>query len=289
MTAVTRLRTVSFVSLRFVSYCGFSNLSLLLSYQRSLHVMSRHHIWLRFLFSLSFFPHRVISICYYPDGTVTNQDVPCLPGDEASWCCGFGYACLSNKICMATNYTTGTDISTYVRGSCTDKSWRAANCPSFCVNSAAPASDDVSGGEGMALCPNTTNTYYCIDFNQDAVNCAKLENIAYQATGKNKKRRIDSFQELILVARHTVCSDDHRIWLFDHFNTLSYRHHHTGARERLNVCDANTLHFSHGGWIKRQRTQVRLILHRRNRWRDSRRRSRPSRHLRRRLLPLSAS
>jgi len=76
------------------------------------------------------------AICYYPDlQTVAPQDVPCLGGTDESACCGAGYACLSNGLCMSTNATHDTQSSdTYVRGSCTDQQWRAAACPAFCIN-----------------------------------------------------------------------------------------------------------------------------------------------------------
>ncbi|KAF2479227.1 hypothetical protein BDY17DRAFT_313780 [Neohortaea acidophila] len=132
-------------------------------------------ILLSFLVLSSF---QVSAICYYPDGTVTPGDVPCLTGNDPSFCCSFGYACLNNQICMTTSHTPNA-TNTYVRGSCTDPTWRSANCPSFCVNPDPPWKDDTAGGEGMALCANTTNTFYCVDFNEDAVNCAERFNNAY--------------------------------------------------------------------------------------------------------------
>ena len=100
------------------------------------------------MIAFSFLPFRLIllllvliyplcdAICYYPDGqTVAPQDVPCLGGTDASACCGAGYACLSNGLCMSTNATHDTQSSnTYVRGSCTDQQWRAAACPAFCID-----------------------------------------------------------------------------------------------------------------------------------------------------------
>ena len=91
------------------------------------------------ILSLTFFlllhSRTCTAICYYPDGqTIAPQDVPCLGGTGASACCGPGYACLSNGLCMHTN-ATHDDKSTdsYVRGSCTDQQWRAAACPAFCI------------------------------------------------------------------------------------------------------------------------------------------------------------
>lgn len=105
--------------------------------------------------------------CYYPSGKVSNQDVPCNDGDEASTCCGPGLACLSNNLCMA----TGSDIqsptmkSTYVRGTCTDKSWRSGNCPNFCVNKQV---DRLGQGMPIESCDEDDadgdhDVYYCVN------------------------------------------------------------------------------------------------------------------------------
>lgn len=150
----------------------------------SIHNSRQGRVLSTFLYSLVLLTLRVSAICYYPDGTVTPGDVPCLTGNDPSFCCSFGYACLNNQICMTTPHTPNA-TNTYVRGSCTDPTWRSANCPSFCVNPDPPWKDDTGGGEGMVLCPNTTNTFYCFDFNEDAVNCAERLNIAVEAAGMN--------------------------------------------------------------------------------------------------------
>lgn len=74
-------------------------------------------------------------ICYYPDQeTIAPQDVPCRGGSGDSPCCGPGYACVSNGLCMRNNDTLDVNSADeYVRGSCTDKNWRSAACPSFCI------------------------------------------------------------------------------------------------------------------------------------------------------------
>src|SRR5690348_15730855 len=88
------------------------------------------------------------AICYYPDGSVAPQDTACQDNDEESTCCGQGYACLSNNICMSTgDETQKAGATTFVRGSCTDKTWRSNNCPLFCIN---PTIDFLSGGNGIA-------------------------------------------------------------------------------------------------------------------------------------------
>ena len=96
------------------------------------------------------------AICYYPDGVhVAPQDVPCNGGSSNSVCCGPGYACLSNQICMRTNQTLDNHSSqTFVRGSCTDRKWLSAACPSFCTS-------NQDGGEGMKKCEGSEEDSYC--------------------------------------------------------------------------------------------------------------------------------
>ena len=68
--------------------------------------------------------------------------------------------------------------SLYVRGSCTDQSWKDASCPLFCISS----NDDRSGGNGIAKCPNTTlDEYYCVDSGPSA-DCAGQFNV-FEFTG----------------------------------------------------------------------------------------------------------
>lgn len=121
---------------------------------------------------------RVEAICYYPDGSVSPQDTPCSDQTSESTCCGQGYACLTNNICMATGAELQKpDASIYVRGSCTDKNWRSSNCPLFCINPAAPFNDNVSGGAGISKCPGNKDMYYCVDFATDQVNCTTEKNV----------------------------------------------------------------------------------------------------------------
>ncbi|RFU76343.1 hypothetical protein TARUN_5896 [Trichoderma arundinaceum] len=102
------------------------------------------------------------ALCYYPDGSAASGDVPCTDSTQNSACCGTGYACLSNGICQATGDELQKPGATeFVRGSCTDKSWRSSGCQTFCVN---PDEDFLAGGEGMAKCSNTSqDIYWCIN------------------------------------------------------------------------------------------------------------------------------
>ena len=84
-----------------------------------------------FLYVFLLFTHSLFieATCYYPDGTIATQDIPCTKDTtvNADYCCGSDSICLTNKICL-------NNIGTLVRGSCTDHSWTSPSCPSFCVS-----------------------------------------------------------------------------------------------------------------------------------------------------------
>lgn len=112
--------------------------------------------------------------CYFPDGTIALEDLPCNSSALASTCCGRSYACLSNNICEATSETVKKPGSAiFVRGSCTDSSWTSDSCPTFCVNQ---TSGDKGGSAGIGKCPDGDgNEYYCVDGAPS--NCSAHENV----------------------------------------------------------------------------------------------------------------
>jgi hypothetical protein len=113
--------------------------------------------------------------CYFPDGqTVASSNVPCHNNGNAT-CCGPGYACLSNNICMVTSYVQQAPSVQYIRGSCTDSSWTDVNCPLFCDN--PQVGDNQAGGIGMQVCPGSDTSYYCMDSTQSSVNCANGQGV----------------------------------------------------------------------------------------------------------------
>lgn len=73
------------------------------------------------------------SQCFSLDGTITT-DQPCDPTQSESFCCGIGWACLENKICAPTPNVPNYLSAPPARGSCTDSSWSASQCPNFCVD-----------------------------------------------------------------------------------------------------------------------------------------------------------
>ena len=129
--------------------------------------LSHYHLLLVVALAL-----QVSSSCYYPDGTYIAADRPCITnGTQESFCCGQqGVTCLSDKVCYNSNAPSGLK---YVRGSCTDRSFRSSACPDFCLSSsfwcmwrlitnkilAAVAPSDKAGI--MFQCGFPTDSYCC--------------------------------------------------------------------------------------------------------------------------------
>ncbi|KAL2127077.1 hypothetical protein VTI74DRAFT_11373 [Chaetomium olivicolor] len=90
--------------------------------------------------------------CYFPNGDVSLSDRPCDSEAENSICCGappFGGYCLSNKVCKSL-------AGLYSRGSCTDPTWQAPECQTFCIPMAQ------NGGWAMERCSAVTDAdVYC--------------------------------------------------------------------------------------------------------------------------------
>ncbi|EPE05837.1 hypothetical protein F503_08368 [Ophiostoma piceae UAMH 11346] len=92
--------------------------------------------------------------CYYPDGTVSPDDMPCSDADTTH-CCNSMNACLSTGYCMSAAQQP------YVisRGSCTDDAW-GTGCPARCAGS----SDNPGGGRPISWLgtKNSAGAYlYC--------------------------------------------------------------------------------------------------------------------------------
>ena len=65
--------------------------------------------------------------CFWPDGTVSVDQVPCSDGDFSS-CCNKGDLCLDNGLCS----NIVSEPITLSRGACTDPTWQSPNCPQYC-------------------------------------------------------------------------------------------------------------------------------------------------------------
>lgn len=115
--------------------------------------------------------------CYYPSGDMAPHDTPCRDDTTHATCCGQGYACLSNGICQATGeeFEMPGAALEFVRGSCTDKTWRSSSCPLFCIDE---EHDNVFGGNSMVKCENTSqDLYYCL--NDEESSCEDHYNVLY--------------------------------------------------------------------------------------------------------------
>lgn len=67
----------------------------------------------------------------------------------------------------------------YVRGGCTDKSFRSSSCSLICID---PDLDNVAGGHGLGKCENTqSDMYYCINGDLDNVDCTSGNGILFFA------------------------------------------------------------------------------------------------------------
>jgi hypothetical protein len=127
---------------------------------------------LAILVQLALLVSPAFAACFYPDGSVA-QDTPCTDSTTQSSCCGTGYACVGHSssffLCQATgDEFQKPEASQYVRGSCTDKSWRSSNCPNVCVD---PERDHTGGGNGVAPCPRSDIVFYCISRGLGVENC----------------------------------------------------------------------------------------------------------------------
>ena len=99
----------------------------------------------------------VLAICYNPDASIATQDVPCTNG-TFSTCCGQGYACLSNMVCMRTSAAPSVRAEyPFLRGSCTDPMYKSASCPSFCISQ---PDNDRDQAQAMLKCSDAPGDHY---------------------------------------------------------------------------------------------------------------------------------
>jgi len=137
------------------------------------------------IFSALLYAFPTNAICYWPNGDTTPQDVACRDDSDNSACCSPGFACLDNGLCMTTRHVNLSPSNvTYVRGSCTDQTWKSSRCPNYCVRGGEPFGDIMDGMQGLANCNNTSGApeYYCVDL--VGGNCTAQENLIAILSGK---------------------------------------------------------------------------------------------------------
>lgn len=64
--------------------------------------------------------------CYYPNGALASNDIPCNANSPVSHCCN------RNATCLDSGYCFGGQLDVLVRGSCTDQSFGSPSCPQRC-------------------------------------------------------------------------------------------------------------------------------------------------------------
>ncbi len=123
--------------------------------------------------------------CYYPNGKVATTDRACNLTAEHSFCCAPNYVCLENGICV------GDASIPWNRGSCTDKTWQAAECPSFCQTPS-------DGGTWILQCTDAAdnNQICCYNANEsDPRDCCKAPSLLIQLPGSvDPFNTIDAFE-----------------------------------------------------------------------------------------------
>ncbi|KAJ5390791.1 uncharacterized protein N7496_001859 [Penicillium cataractarum] len=141
--------------------------------------------------------------CYYLNGDVASDHVPCKSGDNVVNCCDSRAVCLSNGMCLMQG-SMGLSLG---RGSCNDPNWSPA-----CY---APCRDAYREG-GVPIFPVTWNevkTQYC---------CGKVE----LSNGKTTCRYGDPFT----IAEGTVIPG------VAYLSNVTY----TGSIENTTTCDNST-------------------------------------------------
>lgn len=85
-------------------------------------------------FVLSIVSGSAYATCYFPDGSEAGRNFPCFPDRAVSFCCGVGWICSTNLLCLGSSIVPS-EWNHVIRGSCTDGSWQSSACPRFCENS----------------------------------------------------------------------------------------------------------------------------------------------------------
>ncbi|KAF2495400.1 hypothetical protein BU16DRAFT_389474 [Lophium mytilinum] len=114
--------------------------------------------WLFFVALSRFSIHTAASnlTCYYPDG-LQNRGNACDPTSAVSQCCGPGFVCLGNGLCLP-GPTVRKDYDwKYYRSGCTDPTWDSPTCPDICLG----PKDSIDSGQGVQSCSGGPNRYCC--------------------------------------------------------------------------------------------------------------------------------
>jgi hypothetical protein len=64
--------------------------------------------------------------CFFPNGDLANNFVPCSPN-------GDGSCCAESDFCTSLGYCISDSKGYHYRGACTDSSWFNPSCPDYCL------------------------------------------------------------------------------------------------------------------------------------------------------------
>jgi hypothetical protein len=104
--------------------------------------------------------HLATATCYYPDDSVTPEDVSCRYTGNSS-CCSIGWICLSNGLCQNPSPTINDHGGgKYYRGSCTDPTFDSPNCAAVCLK---PGVDTLNDAAEIVWCNTSggSDYFYC--------------------------------------------------------------------------------------------------------------------------------
>lgn len=115
--------------------------------------------------------------CYRLDRAYSPDDAPCNPSATESTCCGDGWACLDNGLCLSTIDSPRIKPNIFSQGSCTDASWKSNKCANPCNGERRSphghymkSYSDQSLPAAVGLTPCGGNDYCC-----GVCNCLKNE------------------------------------------------------------------------------------------------------------------
>lgn len=94
--------------------------------------MTFPHLCLSILTLAILLPPLLAQQCFYPDGSIHTDGVPCA--GKGSACCTVGEVCDSNFLCNKGVEQRAYNDEVFVRHSCSDKTYKSGLCPGICLN-----------------------------------------------------------------------------------------------------------------------------------------------------------
>ncbi|PMD47649.1 hypothetical protein L207DRAFT_628261 [Hyaloscypha variabilis F] len=72
------------------------------------------------------FAFAATNTCYFPDGNIASEFVPCSPNED-------GGCCVNGDFCTEWGYCISDSKGYHYRGACTDTAWLNPSCPKYCL------------------------------------------------------------------------------------------------------------------------------------------------------------